>query len=107
MRFRLYPSSAQESLLVSACGQARFVWNLCLEQWRLWQPGKHAPGYTQLSRQLTELRAAEPWLAEGSSVAQQQAVRDFDQTKRNFFRQTHRRPRWRKRDLDEGFRIVP
>ena len=106
MRFRLYPSSAQESLLRSACSQARFVWNICLEQWRFWQPGKHAPGYAELNRQLTELRAAEPWLAEGSSVAQQQAVRDFDQAKRNFFRQTHRRPRWRKRDLDEGFRIV-
>src|SRR3990167_5539799 len=105
MRFRLYPSSAQESLLRSACSQARFVWNICLEQWRFWQPGKHAPGYAELNRQLTELRAAEPWLAEGSSVAQQQAVRDFDQAKRNFFGGTHCRQTWRKKDQAEGFRI--
>lgn len=106
MRFRLAPTGAQDALLRDACGQARFLWNLCLEQWRLWQPGKHAPGYAELNRQLTDLRAAEPWLAAGSVIVQQQAIRDFDQAKRNFFGQTHRRPTWRKRDRDEGFRIV-
>jgi putative transposase len=106
MRFRLTPTVEQEHLLAGACGQARFVWNLALEQWRLWQPGKHAPGYAELNRQLTELRAAEPWLAAGSVTVQQQALRDFDQAKRNFFGGTHRRPTWRKRDRDEGFRIV-
>jgi putative transposase len=37
---------------------------------------------------------------------QQQAVRDFDQAMRNFFRGTHRRPGWRKAGRDEGFRII-
>lgn len=106
MRFRLAPTVEQEVRLRDACGHARFVWNLCLEQWRLWQPGKHAPGYAELNRQLTDLRAAEPWLAEGSVIVQQQALRDFDQAKRNFFGLTHRRPTWRKRDRDEGFRVV-
>lgn len=93
MRFKLAPTVDQGRLLLDACGQARFVWNLALEQWNLWQPGKHAPGYVETARQLTELRDAEPWLAEGSAVVQQQALRDFDQAKRNFFDQTHRRPR--------------
>ena len=106
MRFRLMPTPAQEAALLVACGHARFVWNLALEQWNFWQPGKWAPGYAELNRQLTELRAAESWLAEGSSIVQQQALRDFDQAKRNFFGGTHRRPRWRKREQDEGFRIV-
>lgn len=106
MRFRLAPTSEQEAFLRGACGQARFVWNLCLEQWRLWQPGKHAPGYAELNRQLTELRASEQWLAAGSVMVQQQALRDFDQAKRNFFGGTHRCPTWRKRDRDEGFRVV-
>ena len=106
MRFRLTPTPQDERRLLAACGQARFVWNLALEQWRLWQPGKHAPGYVATAQQLTELRAAEPWLAEGSVIVQQQALRDFDQAKRHFFGQTHHRPRWRKRDRDEGFRIV-
>ncbi|MBI5628847.1 MAG: transposase, partial [Candidatus Rokubacteria bacterium] len=96
----------QDALLRTNCDHARFLWNLCLEQWRMWQPGKKAPGYAELNRQLTELRAAESWLAEGSVTVQQQALRDFDQAKRNFFAGTHRRPTWRKRDRDEGFRIV-
>jgi putative transposase len=106
MRFRLSPTASQEALLLGACGQARFVWNLCLEQWRMWQPGKRAPGYAELNRQLTDLRADEPWIASGSSMVQQQALRDFDQAKQNFFGGTHRRPTWRKRDRDEGFRVV-
>ena len=106
MRFRLDPTPAQDVLLSTHCGQARFLWNLCLEQWRLWQPGKRAPGYAELNRQLTELRAAEPWLASGSVTAQQQVLRDLDQAKRNFFGGTHRRPTWRKKDRDEGFRTV-
>ena len=59
MRFRLDPTPAQDVLLSTHCGQARFLWNLCLEQWRLWQPGKRAPGYAELNRQLAELRTAQ------------------------------------------------
>jgi transposase len=39
-------------------------------------------------------------------MVQQQALRDFTQAMSNFFAGTHRRPRWRKKDQDEGFRIV-
>jgi hypothetical protein len=36
MRFRLYPSAAQEVLLAEQCGHARYVWNLGLEQHLMW-----------------------------------------------------------------------
>ena len=36
-------------------------------------------------RQLAEARAAEPWLAQGSSSVQQQALRDFDKAMAAFF----------------------
>jgi transposase len=36
---------------------------------------------------------------------QQQALRDFDQALRNWWAGTHRRPRWRKVGIDEGFCI--
>jgi transposase len=55
---------------------------------------------------LTEARAAESWLAAGSQTVQQQALRDLDQAWRNFFAGTHRRPKWRKAGVHEGFRIV-
>jgi transposase len=106
-RYRMYPTPAQQAVLLEHCGHARYVWNLALEQWSMWTPDKPAtPGFAEQCRQLTEARAAFGWLQAGSQTVQQQALRDFDQAVRNFYGGTHRRPRWRKAGLDEGFRIV-
>jgi transposase len=64
------------------------------------------PGYVEQSRQLTEARAAFGWLRGGSQTVQQQALRDFHQAIRNFYRRTHQRPAWRRAGMHEGFRIV-
>ncbi len=64
------------------------------------------PGFAERCRQLSYARADNPWLAAGSVIVQQQAIRDFDQAMRNFFGGTHRKPTWRKEHLHEGFRIV-
>ena len=64
------------------------------------------PGFAARCRQLSEARAAESWLAAGSVIVQQQAIRDHDQATRNYYAGTHRRPSWRKAGRDEGFRIV-
>jgi transposase len=106
-RYRLVPSPAQEAVLREHCGHARYVWNLAVEQHRHWRPGrKSAPGYLQQCRQLTAARAEHPWLAAGSQVVQQQALRDFAQAMANYLGGTHDRPSWRKAGRDEGFRIV-
>ena len=88
------------------CRDARYVWNLAVEQQRHWQPGRIAPGYVQQCAQLTEARAEYAWLRAGSQTVQQQALRDFAQAMRNFFSGTHRRPTWRKAGVHEGFRQV-
>ena len=89
------------------CSDARYVWNLCVEQESHWRPGRGTvPGFAERCRQLSAARAAYPWLAEGSVIVQQQAVRDHDQAMRNFRAGTHSRPSWRKAGRDEGFRIV-
>ena len=106
-RFRLYPTPAQEVLLLEQCGQARYVWNLGLEQRLMWRRRRGpTPGLAEQNRQLTDARAVEPWLAGGSVTVQQQALRDLDQAWRNFFAGTHDRPTWRKRGRHEGFRVV-
>jgi transposase len=106
-RYRLYPSAAQEAVLLRHCADARYVWNLCVEQESHWRPGRgRMPGFAERCRQLTEARAAEPWLATGSVIVQQQAIRDHAQALRNYFAGTHGRPSWRKAGRDEGFRIV-
>lgn len=107
VRFRLLPTPAQEVVLTRHCADARFVWNLALEQRSLYRLRlTPSPGYAEQSRQLTEARAENAWLAEGSAVVQHQALRDLEQAFRSFFRRTHRYPRWRKRGGAEGFRIV-
>jgi transposase len=98
---------AQEDVLRRHCGHARYVWNLAVEQQSWWRTGRgHAPGYCAQAAQLTDARAEHGWLAEGSQMVQQQALRDFAQAMANYFAGTHRRPTWRKAGRHEGFRIV-
>jgi len=108
-RYRLLPSPAQEAVLRDHCAHARYVWNLAVEQHADWRPGRAgAPGYLEQCRQLTAARAAHPWLAAGSQMVQQQALRDFAQAMAAFLDLANpaRRPSWRKADRDEGFRVV-
>jgi putative transposase len=123
-RYRLYPTPAQEDLLLGHCAHARYVWNLAVEQRSWWQPGRPAPGFAEQCRQLSEARASYPWLAAGSVIIQQQALRDFHAAYASWFaslrdwrsrcanRPLDERaaapspPSWRKRDVNEGFRVV-
>ena len=107
LRYRLVLTTEQDAALRDHCGQARYVWNLAVEQHSWWRPGRGgAPAYLEQCRQLTEARAEHEWLRAGSQTVQQQALRDFYQAMRNFYGSTHRRPSWRKAGRDEGFRIV-
>jgi putative transposase len=108
-RYRLLPTPAQEAALRNHCAHARYVWNLAVEQHQHWHPGrKSAPGYLEQCRQLTQARAEYTWLAGGSQMVQQQALRDFAQAMAAFFNPDNpaRRPSWRRVGRNEGFRIV-
>jgi transposase len=106
-RYRMQPTLVQEAALREHCAHARFVWNLACEQQSWWRSGRaRAPGFAERCRQLSEARAACDWLAAGSAIVQQQALRDFAQAMAKSFNQTHGRPSWRKAGRHEGFRIV-
>jgi putative transposase len=108
-RYRLLPTSDQETMLRGHCAHARYVWNLAVEQHLHWRPGrKSAPGFVEQCRQLTEARGEHPWLAAGSQMVQQQALRDFTQAMAAFFDPANPagKPSWRKAGRREGFRIV-
>jgi putative transposase len=106
-RYRLLPSPTQEKVLRNHCAHARFVWNLAVEQQSWWRPGRdRPPGWLEHCRQLTQARAEHAWLAAGSVMVQQQALRDFSRARANYFARTHGKPTWRKAGRDEGFRIV-
>ena len=105
----MLPTPAQETVLRDHCAHARYIWNLAVEQHAHWRPGRQsAPGYLAQCRQLTQARAEHAWLAAGSQMVQQQALRDFHHARTAFLdpRNRARRPTWRKAGRDEGFRIV-
>jgi putative transposase len=104
LRFRLYPTREQAQFMLERhCGDARFVWNLAVEQFNWGRPGRSAPGPAERQRQLAQARQGFAWLRGGSSSVQQQALRDFDRAVAGFFAGTHRRPTWRRKGQHEGF----
>lgn len=103
-RYRLYPTEVQEQVMRRHCADARFVWNLALEQANLWRPGRPSPNAAERGRQLTEARAGS-WLGEGSSNVQREALRDFERALKNWWGGSHRRPTWRKAARNEGYCI--
>jgi transposase len=105
-RYRLYPTAEQSVFMLERhCADARFVWNLAVEQFNWGRAGRSAPGPAARQKQLAEARQACGWLAAGSSAVQQQALRDFDRAVAGFVNGSHRRPTWRRKHLDERFCI--
>jgi transposase len=103
-RYRLYPTAEQSMFMAERhCADARFVWNLAVEQFNWGRGGRSAPGSAERMHQLAEARQEFEWLRRGSSVVQQQALRDFDRAVAGFFAGTHRRPTWRKKHHRDGF----
>jgi putative transposase len=102
-RYRIYPEMVQVAMLERHCADARFVWNLALEQSNLYRRDSFGPTPNPVVRQnqLAEVRK-DTWLGDGSSSVQQVALRDFDQAMRNWWSGTHQRPTWRVKGLNES-----
>ncbi|MFD9848462.1 RNA-guided endonuclease InsQ/TnpB family protein [Streptomyces parvus] len=85
--YRLRVSSTARTSLGAERDRCRWVWNECVAKSRavhLYSKStgeKATCGPAQLDRMLTEARARMPWLREGSSVAQQQVIRDFGRSR--------------------------
>ncbi len=105
-RYRTYPTAQQSVFMLERhCADARYVWNLAVEQFNWGRSGRACPGPAQGQKQLAQARRAFDWLAAGSSPVQQQALRDLDRAVAGFFSGIYRRPSWRRKHLDEGFCI--
>ena len=90
------------------CSNARFVYNLGLEQRNLWRKDRTARiNYRTQAKELAEARQAFTWLTEGSSAVQQQALRDLDRAFQNWWKRPDHfsHPTWRKAGINEGFYI--
>ena len=110
VRQRLYPEWESAALMVEHCQQARFVYNIGLEQRSLWteQRRYYAQKVNLASqmRELAELRGDLDWLRAGSSVVQQAALRDLDRAYANFFAGRSGYPNFKKRSRTRGAFVV-
>jgi putative transposase len=109
---RLYPEPSQTAGMVEHCHHARFVFNIGLEQRKLWRRDKHNRGIhpehrtldaprvntTSQMRELAQLRGELDWLRAGSSSVQQAALRDLDRAFANFYAGRAKYPQFKKRD---------
>jgi putative transposase len=113
--FRLRVSSTARTLLMAEWDRCRWIWNECVAKskqvhaWNKNRPegtGKRTCGPAQLDKMLTEARKKSAWLREGSSVPQQQVIRDFGTSKAKAHKDIrervpqHRRagmPKWKKK----------
>ncbi|PWL19883.1 MAG: transposase [Altererythrobacter sp. XM-24bin4] len=108
--YSLKPTSAQEHLLTQTAGVVRLVYNLALEQRRIWggRPyGGGAPRYfgsKGLSGELSDLREAYDWIRSVSQTAQNQALVDLDRAFTNFFEGRAGYPTPRRKYANDAFR---
>lgn len=86
-KFRFYPTATQRQQLAVEFGNARWVWNRCLDlRSKAWETDKTRHNYVSLNRQVTEWkRSAAPWLADSTACCLTQALIDQDKAFAAFF----------------------
>lgn len=87
--FRVYPTSAQQTMLAKTFGSCRVVWNDALEMFlEGFKAGSPAPAFSEVAKRVTTEAKRTPeraFLAEVSNVALQQSLNDLRQARSNFF----------------------
>ncbi|WP_316769376.1 RNA-guided endonuclease InsQ/TnpB family protein [Streptomyces sasae] len=85
--YRLRVSSTARTALMAEWDRCRWIWNECVAKSKATHlhnkamDEKRTCGPTQLDKMLTEARKHTPWLRQGSSVPQQQLIRDFGKSR--------------------------
>lgn len=79
--YRLRPGATATSALNAEWNRCRYLWNEAVHQ----QKAGNKPTLCTLSKMLTDLRARNTWMREGSQVAQQQMLRTYTQALQHSF----------------------
>ena len=104
-RYRLCPTPEQALRLGQWIGAVRFTYNLALEQRRdWWRPGRRF-NFASQCREVTALRAEVEWLKDVHVHALQQAVRDVEQSYKNWWAGRAKAPTPRKRGINDSMRF--
>ncbi|MGP3982929.1 RNA-guided endonuclease InsQ/TnpB family protein [Streptomyces sp. KR80] len=105
--YRLRVSAGAHAALMGEWARCRWVWNECVARSKKAHREGEKCGPARLDRMLTQARAIIPWLRDGSSVPQQQIIRDFGTSRAKALRDIKDRlpmrqragmPKWKKKD---------
>ena len=109
-RFRVYPDDAQITRLGGWDDALRALWNCALEQRLVGYARSHDeqclrderifPSYFSQNKELTELRAGFPWLADVPRNVCSQLLIELDLAWERCFAKLARAPRWKRRGRD-------
>ena len=105
-QFRIYPDAAQRQQLAVEFGNARFVWNRCLDlRGKAWEERQERHNYVSLNRQVTEWKRGEfPWLADSAACCLTQVLIDQDKAFKNFFEKRTSYPKFKSRHHRQSVR---
>ncbi|MEU9456367.1 transposase [Streptomyces sp. NPDC048277] len=110
--YRLRVSWTARTALLAEWDRCRWIWNECVAKAKATHllnrttGEKRTCGPAQLDKMLTETRARTPWLRQGSSVPQQQLIRDFGKSRAKAQKDVRERlpqrqragmPKWKKK----------
>src|SRR5262245_19483360 len=102
--YRLEPSSEQATAFVQWVGACRVVYNLALEQRRIWGQ-QHRLSYNQQQAEITHLRAEIDWIRAVPVHALQMSVRALDNAFQRFFMGLADYPTPRKKFANDSFTL--
>ena len=93
---RLYPNESQRKLIERSFGICRFAYNhFAAECFQALDSGTLIPGEFELNRELTGLKAENPWMAECDSTALTSVSTNVSYAFSNYFKKLAKRPRFR------------
>ncbi|QRM35656.1 RNA-guided endonuclease TnpB family protein [Microvirga sp. VF16] len=104
-RFRIYPTLDQIVLLCMTIGCCRLVYNLALEQRRLFSRKGRSLNYNTGANDLPALKREFPFFADAPSQCLQQALRDLEDAFQRFFQKTAGYPKPRRKFVYESCRF--
>lgn len=102
-RYRLDPNPSQEAAIDRIAGCCRLVYNLGLEQMRLFGRSGRRIGYLSQASELVVLKREFPWLSEVPSHCLQQALKRLERAYRAFFDGRAGYPRPRIKGMHDSF----
>ncbi|WP_327252474.1 RNA-guided endonuclease InsQ/TnpB family protein [Streptomyces sp. NBC_01244] len=103
--YRLRVSSTAQTKLLGEWDRCRWIWNECTARSKKARAEDEKCGPARLDRMLTEARNRNTWLGDGSSVPQQQLVRDFGKSRTKALKDIQARLPMRQRAGPSSVRI--